>query len=177
MAVSISVEYSRLKFNSLWAKEFKHRIPEEHQGDGYYNSTGDMEQGRHHHPLPTQLQRNHPTITRTQHSPTRKRLRKTNNLVHIKIPQPHQHNKGNYYTWLKIPKQLLPSRKYIFLCAMYVPPSESPYYSEIVLHIEGRDKPLPGQEKRAHLQGSERKNRTTAGLHRHTKGANISTTN
>ena len=94
MTVSINVEYSRIEFSSLWAKEFKHRIPEEHQGDGYYNSTGDMEQGRHHHPLPTQLQRNHPTITKTQHSPTGTRLRRTNNLVQIKTPQPHQHSKA-----------------------------------------------------------------------------------
>ncbi len=37
---------------------------------------------------------------------------------------------GKYYTCLKIHKELLPSRKYIFLCAIYIPPSESPYYSE-----------------------------------------------
>ncbi len=37
---------------------------------------------------------------------------------------------GNYYTWLKIHKELLSSRKDIFLCAIYIPPSESPYYSE-----------------------------------------------
>ncbi len=76
------MEHSRLEFISIWAEEFKHRIPEEHQGDGHYNSTGDMDQGRRNHPLPTQLQRNHPTIAKTQHSPT------------------------------------------------YIPPSESPYYSE-----------------------------------------------
>ncbi len=37
---------------------------------------------------------------------------------------------GKCYTWLKIHKELLSSRKYIFLCAIYIPPSESPYYSE-----------------------------------------------
>ncbi len=37
---------------------------------------------------------------------------------------------GKYYTWLKIHKELLSSRKDIFLCAIYIPPSESPYYSE-----------------------------------------------
>ncbi len=82
------------KFNSIWAEEFKHRIPEEHQGDGHYNSTGDMEQGRCNHPLPTQLQRNHPTITKTQNSPTGKRLRRSNNLIQIIIQQPHQHSKA-----------------------------------------------------------------------------------
>jgi len=37
---------------------------------------------------------------------------------------------GKYYTWLKIHKELLSSRKVIFLCAIYILPSESPYYSE-----------------------------------------------
>ncbi len=37
---------------------------------------------------------------------------------------------GKYYTWLKIHKELLSSRKDIFLCAIYIPPSESPYYSK-----------------------------------------------
>ncbi len=37
---------------------------------------------------------------------------------------------GKCYTWLKIHKELLSYRKDIFLCAIYIPPSESPYYSE-----------------------------------------------
>ncbi len=37
---------------------------------------------------------------------------------------------GICFTWLKIHKELLSSRKDIFLCAIYIPPSESPYYSE-----------------------------------------------
>ncbi len=37
---------------------------------------------------------------------------------------------GKYYTWLKIHKELLSSRKYIFLCAIYILPSESPYILE-----------------------------------------------
>ncbi len=119
------MEHSRLEFISIWAEEFKHRIPEEHQGDGHYNSTGDMEQGRRNHPLPTQLQRNHPTITKT--------------LVQIIWYKSKLHNhintvkQGKCYTWLKIHKELLSSRKYIFLCAIYIPPSESPYYSEDTL--------------------------------------------
>ncbi len=40
---------------------------------------------------------------------------------------------GKCYTWLKIHKELLSSRKDIFLCAIYIPPSESPYYSEDTL--------------------------------------------
>ncbi len=77
---------------------------------------------------------------------------------------------GKCYTWLKIHKELLSSRKDIFLCAIYIPPSESPLLQRrYVLHIRGRDESLPGPGKRAHLRGPERKNRTTAGLHRHTR--------
>ncbi len=131
MTVNINVEYSRLEFNSLWTKKFKHRFPEEHQRDGYYNSTGDMEQGRRHHPLSTQLQRNHPTSQKL--STVRQGRDSGGQIIWYKSKFHNRINtvkEGKYYTWLKIHKELLPSRKDIFLCAIYIPPSESPYYSE-----------------------------------------------
>ena len=70
-----------------------------------------------------------------------------------------------YYTWLKIHKELLPSRKDIYLCVIRFPLLQRRH----VLHIRGRDKPLPGPGKSAHLWRPERKNRTTAGLHQHTR--------
>ncbi len=116
---------------------------------------------------PTQLQRNHPTITKTQHSPTGKRLRRTNNLVQIKF---HNHintvKQGNTTPGLK---SALIQKIYIPVChihpAIRVPLLQRRHF----LHIRGRDEPLPGPGKRAHLRGPERKNRTTAGLHRHTR--------
>ncbi len=116
---------------------------------------------------PTQLQRNHPTITKTQHSPTGKRLRRTNNLVQIKF---HNHintvKQGKYYTWLKICSH----PENIYSCVPYTSRHQSPLLQRRhFLHIRGRDEPLPGPGKRAHLRGPERKNRTTAGLHRHTR--------
>ncbi len=165
------MEHSRLEFISIWAEEFKHRIPEEHQGDGHYNSTGDMEQGRRNHPLPTQLQRNHPTITKTQHSPTGKRLRRTNNLVQIKIPQPHQHSKARQILHLAQNPQgtALIQKINIPVCHIHPAIRVPLLQRRHVLHIRGRDEPLPGPGKRAHLRGPERKSRTTAGLHRHTR--------
>jgi len=44
---------------------------------------------------------------------------------HIKLIK-----KEESHIWLKINKQLSQTTKDIFLCALYVPPSESPYYNE-----------------------------------------------
>ncbi len=111
---------------------------------------------------PTQLQRNHPTITKT--------------LVQIIWYKSKFHNhintvkQGKCYTWLKIQKELLSSRKDIIPVCHIHPAIRVPLLQRRhVLHIRGRDEPLPGPGKRAHLRGPERKNRTTAGLHRHTR--------
>jgi hypothetical protein len=37
---------------------------------------------------------------------------------------------GKYHIWLKLKKELVLTEKDVFLCAIYIPPSESPYYSE-----------------------------------------------
>lgn len=37
---------------------------------------------------------------------------------------------GKHYLWIKIKKGLILSEKDVFLCAIYIPPSESPYYTE-----------------------------------------------
>ncbi len=73
---------------------------------------------------------------------------------------------GKYYTWLKIHKELLSSRKDIFLCAIYIPPSESPYYSEDTFSTL--------EEETSHFQAQgnvlicgDLNART--GLHRHTR--------
>ncbi|XP_041955681.1 uncharacterized protein LOC121714729 [Alosa sapidissima] len=38
--------------------------------------------------------------------------------------------KGNYNVWLKIGKNIIATPKDLFLCTIYIPPSESPYYDE-----------------------------------------------
>lgn len=38
--------------------------------------------------------------------------------------------KGKYHIWLKLEKGIISSEKSIFLCAIYIPPIESPYFDE-----------------------------------------------
>lgn len=42
--------------------------------------------------------------------------------------------KGKTHIWLKISRRLLENSKDVYLCAIYLPPSSSPYYSEGYLH-------------------------------------------
>ena len=42
---------------------------------------------------------------------------------------------GKYYVWLKLKKELLLTDRELFVCAIYIPPSESPYFSEDTFHI------------------------------------------
>ncbi len=105
------------------------------------------------------------------HKPTGKRLRRTNNLVQIKISQPHQHSKARQILHLAQNPQgtALIQKRYIPVCHIHPAIRVPLLQRRHVLHIRGRDEPLPGPGKRAHLRGPERKNRTTAGLHRHTR--------
>ncbi len=68
----------------------------------------------------------------------REETQRSNNLVQIKIPQPHQHSKaGKYYTWLKSTRNCsLIRKRYIPVCYISRSASESPYYKRRhFLHI------------------------------------------
>ncbi len=180
---NINVEYSRLEFNSIGAEEFLNtRIQKDIKEMDIIISTGDIEQGRRKSPTahpttveiittdcPTQLQRNHHTITKTH---TVRQGRDSGGQIIWYRSKFHNHintvKQGKYYTWLKIHKELLSSRN-ISVCHIHPAIRVPLLQRRHVLHIRGRDEPLPGPGKRAHLRGPEHKNRTKAGLHRHTR--------
>ncbi len=55
---------------------------------------------------------------------------------------------GQYHMWLKIKKGIISTSQPVFLCAIYIPPHESPYFQEETFpNIEQENQPFPGPGK------------------------------
>ncbi len=169
MTLSISMwNIQGLNSSAFGLKSLNTEFQKEHQGDGHYNSTGDMEQGRRNHP-PNYRE----IILPSQKLSTFRQGRDSGGQIIWYKSKFHNHintvKQGKYYTWLKSTRNCSHPEN-IYSCCHIHPAIRVPLLQRRhVLTLEEETSHFQAQGNVLICGDLNARTGLQAGLHRHTR--------